>query len=194
MRLHLVNSGRDFRIFFATFFFLDFSIMSLFKLFIKFSYCIISIASMLLHLPCLCIYTVITFCKSVICIFNRHVLHLSLFAKYICQVCLCKLHISLSGDIELNPLLESNSCENFLVCHWNLNSISDQNFSEVSLLNAYTSLNSFDMICFSDTCLDSRTLSHGRNQEFQGYDLISADHPSNVKRDGACIYYKNHLS
>ena len=194
MRLHLVNSGRDFRIFFATFFFLDFSIISLFKLFIKFSYCIISIASMLLHLPCLCIYTVITFCKSVICIFNRHVLHLSLFAKYICQVCLCKLHISLSGDIELNPLLESNSCENFLVCHWNLNSISDQNFSEVSLLNAYTSLNSFDMICLSNTCLDSRTFFHDWNQEFQGYDLISADHPLNVKRDGACIYYKNHLS
>ena len=91
-------------------------------------------------------------------------------------------------------MLESNSCENFLVCHWNLNSISDHNFSEVSLLNAYTSLNSFDMICFSDTCLDSRTLSQGRNQEFQGYDLISADHPSNVKRDEACIYYKNHLS
>ena len=173
--------------------FLDFSIMSLFKLFIKFSYCIISIASMLLHLFCQRIYTVITLCKSVICIFNCHVLYLSLDAKYICQVWLYELHISLSGDIELNPVLESNSCENFLVCHWNLNSISDHNFSEVSLLNAYTSVNSFDMICFSDTCLDSRTLSQGRNQEFQGYDLISADHPSNVKRDGACIYYQNHL-
>ena len=41
--------------------FLDFLIMSLFKVFIKFSYCIISIASMLLHLFCLRIYTVITF-------------------------------------------------------------------------------------------------------------------------------------
>ena len=174
--------------------FLDFSIMSLFKLFIKFSCCIISIALMLLHLFSLRIYTVIRFCKSVICIYNRHVLYLSLVAKYICQVWLCKLHTSLSGDIELNPVLESNSCENFLVCHWNLNSISDHNFSEVSLLNAYTSLNSFDMICFSDTCLDSCTLSHDRNQECQGYDLISADDPLNFKRDGACIYYKNNLS
>ena len=27
----------------------------------------------------------------------------------------------------------------------------------------------------------------------QGYTLIRADHPSNVKRGGVCVYYKNYL-
>ena len=79
-------------------FFLEFSIMSLFKLLIKFLCCIISKVLILL----LRIYTVITFCKSVICIYNRHILYLSLLANYLCQVWLRKLHINLRGDIELN--------------------------------------------------------------------------------------------
>ena len=61
----------------------------------------------------LLIYTVITFCKSVICICNGHVLYFSQLANYLCQVWLCKLLISLSGDTELNPGPKSNSYENF---------------------------------------------------------------------------------
>ena len=169
--------------------FLDFSIMSLFKLLIKFLCCIMSIVSILL----LRIFTVITFCKSVISIYSRNILYFSLLANYLCQVWLCKLHINLSGDIELNPGPKSKSCENFAVCHWKLNSISAHNFSKVLPLNAYTSLHSFDIICLSETYLDSSILSHDPNLEVQGYDLIRADHPSNVKRGRVCIYYKNHL-
>ena len=36
-------------------------------------------------------------------------------------------------------------------------------------------------------------LSHDPNLEVQGYDLITADHLSNIKRGGVCISYKNHL-
>ena len=36
-------------------------------------------------------------------------------------------------------------------------------------------------------------MSHDRKLEAQGYDLIRADHPSNVKRGGVCIYCKSHL-
>ena len=136
--------------------------MNLFNLFIKFFYCIMLTTSLLLHLFFLRIYTVITFCKSVICIYNRHTLYLYLLANYFCQVWLCKLHISLGVDIELNPEPKSNSCENVSVYHWNLNSISAHNFSKVSLLmNAYTSLNSFDIIC------SSTTFSHDPNLEVQ---------------------------
>ena len=60
-------------------------------------------------------------------------------------------------------------------------------------MNAYTSLHSFDVVCLSETYLDSSILSHDLNLEVQRYDLIRADHPSNVKRGGVCIYYKNHL-
>ena len=41
--------------------------------------------------------------------------------------------------------------------------------------------------------MDSSALSHDPNLEVQGYDLIRANHLSNVKRGGVCIYYKNHL-
>ena len=110
--------------------FLDVSIMSLFKLFIKFLCCIISKVLILL----VRIFTVITFCKSVICIYSRHISYFSLLANYLCQVWLCKLYINLSGKIELNPGPKSNSRKNFSVCHWNLNSISAHNFSKVSFL------------------------------------------------------------
>ena len=106
-------------------------------------------------IPLLRILTVITFCKSAICIYSRHILYFSLLANYLCQLWFCKLHINLSGDIELNLRQKSNSCENFSVCHWNLNSISAHNFSKVSLLNAYTFLHSFNIICLSETYLDS---------------------------------------
>ena len=89
--------------------FLDFSITSLFKLLIKFLCCIMSILLILL----LRILTVITFCKSVICIYSRHILYFSLITNYLCELWLCKLHINLSGDIELNPGPKSNSCKIF---------------------------------------------------------------------------------
>ena len=148
----------------------------------------------------LCIYTVITFskcviciCKSVICIYNHHIFHFSLLASYLCQVWPCKLHINLSGAIEVIPGPNSNSCETFSIFHWNLNSISAHNFSKVSFLNAYTSLHRFDIICLSETYLDSSILCHDPNLEVQRYDLIRAGHLSNVSRGGICIYYKNHL-
>ena len=107
--------------------------MSLFKLLIIFLCCIMSIVSILL----LRIFTVITFCKSVICIYSRNILYFSLLANYLCQVWLCKLHITLSGDIEHNPGPKSNSYENFTVCHWNVNTISAHNFSKVSTEYVY---------------------------------------------------------
>ena len=41
--------------------------------------------------------------------------------------------------------------------------------------------------------MNSSILSHDPNLEVHGYALIRADHPSNVKRGGVRIYYKNHL-
>ena len=41
--------------------------------------------------------------------------------------------------------------------------------------------------------MDSNLLSHDPNLEVQGFDLISTDHLSNVKRGGVCICHKNHL-
>ena len=102
--------------------------------------------------------------------------------------------ISLSGDIEINPgpkLNALNRC--FSICHWNLNSISAHMFTKVSLLSAYSSVHKFDIICLSETYLNSETPSDDENLEIAGYNLVREDHPSNSKRGGVCVYYKSSL-
>ena len=88
---------------------LDFSMMSLIKLLIEFLCCIMLIVLILL----LRIYTVIRFCKCVICIYKRHILYFSLLANYLCQVWLYNFHISLNRDIQLNPGHKQILVQNF---------------------------------------------------------------------------------
>ena len=101
--------------------------------------------------------------------------------------------IILSGDVETNPGPQSKRCQEFSICHWNLNSIATHSFNKVSLLKAYITIYNYDAICFSETYLDSSILSDDKNLEIPGYDLIRADHPSNSKRGGVCVYYRNSL-
>ena len=44
------------------------------------------------------------------------------------------------------------------------------------------------------TYLDSNTPLDDDNLEISGYTLVYSDHPSNTKRGGVCLYYKNNLS
>ena len=101
--------------------------------------------------------------------------------------------IKRSGDIEENPGQSPNSCGCFSICHWNLDSISSHNFIELSLLRAYISVNKIDIICLSETYLDSSISSDNDNLELPGYNLVRADNPTNTKRGGVCIYYHNSL-
>ena len=61
----------------------------------------------------------------------------------------------LSGDIETNPGPLSSNLEYLNICHWNLNSIAIQNFIKIPLLEAYITVNKFDIICLFETLLDS---------------------------------------
>ena len=45
----------------------------------------------------------------------------------------------------------------------------------------------------SETCLDSSIPSDHLSLELEGYKLVRADHPDNVKLGGVCIYYKEYL-
>ena len=101
------------------------------------------------------------------------------------------LLIILSGDVELNPGPKRKAAQTLSVCHWNLNSICAHNFTKLSLLRAYVSVHKFDIICLSETYLDSSI--DDVSLEISGYYLIRSDHPSNKKRGGICIYYKNFL-
>ena len=98
------------------------------------------------------------------------------------------------GDVELNPGPKNrNSCYNFSICHWNLNSITAHNFAKVNLLQAYNAIHDFDMICLSESYLDSTVSSDNDNLYIRDYKLVRADHPGNIKRGGVCVYFKESL-
>ena len=65
--------------------------------------------------------------------------------------------ITLSGDVELKPAPKRKATQALSICHWNLNSTCAHNFAKLSLLRAYVSKHKFDIICFSETYLDSST-------------------------------------
>ena len=92
------------------------------------------------------------------------------------------------GDIELNLGPQKLKTKSLLVCHWDLNSLSAHNFSKRTQLKAYISIYKHDFICLSKTYLDS-TIPDSL-LEIDGYNLVRADHPNNIKRGGVCIYYK----
>ena len=98
--------------------------------------------------------------------------------------------ILLSCDIEISPGPKASSRECFSIYHWNLNSISAQSYTKVSLLTAYNLIHNFDIICVSETFLNSETAPNDPNLEIPGYNMYRADHPSNYKRGDVCIFYK----
>ena len=79
------------------------------------------------------------------------------------------------------------------ICNWSLNSIAAYNFAKLVLLIAYNSIYIFDIICLSETYLDSNILSDDNSLEISGYNLVRTDHLSNKKPGGVCIYYKSYL-
>ena len=67
------------------------------------------------------------------------------------------------------------------------------NYAKVFLPKAYIAIHKLDIICISETYLDSSTPSVDSNLEIYGYTFVRSDHPSNNKRGGVCIYYKSFL-
>ena len=94
------------------------------------------------------------------------------------------------GDIEKNPG-QRKLKKSISVCHWNLNSLPAHNFSELTQLKAYISMYKHDFICLSENYLDSSVSDS--LLKIDGYNLVCADHPNDIKRGGVCIYYKESL-
>ena len=104
------------------------------------------------------------------------------------------LLLFMSGDIELNPEPnKTNSSCKFSVCHWKLNSLAAHNFDKVGLLEAFNTINKFDIICVSESYLDSTFSSDNEDINTKGYKLVRADHPNNIKRGGVCAYVRESL-
>ena len=121
-------------------------------------------------------------------------LHINLIFLYANHFWFFKTALKLSGDVEENPGPKPSSSQSFSICHWNMNSISAHNYIKLSLLRAYVSTHEFDVICISETYLNSDTSTIDENLEIVGYTLIRANHPSNTKRGRVCIYYKPSLA
>ena len=118
----------------------------------------------------------------------------TLFSTFVSCDVLYRLYIlllTLSRDIELNPGPKRRASQTLSIFHWNLNRICAHNFAKLSTLRAYLSVHKCDIICLSETYLDSSI--DDENLEISGYYLIRSDHPSNKICGGICIYYKNIL-
>ena len=104
---------------------------------------------------------------------------------------LCTLNLLIQcGDIETNPGPKYSSLQ---FCHWNLNGITAHHSIKISLLQAYITQRNYDIICLSETFLNSSIQSDDDKIKIDGYNLIRSDHPSDSKRGGVCIYYKEHI-
>ena len=101
--------------------------------------------------------------------------------------------IKISGDIELNPRPKQKRGQSLSIYHWNLNSIPAHNFQELAFLQGYIFSNKIDILCLSETFLNSDISCDDNNLQLPGFYLIRADHPSNTKRGGVCIHYRNFL-
>ena len=88
-----------------------------------------------------------------------------------------------SGDIEINPGAKKSSGMNF--CHWNLNGVATHDSFKLTLIEAFIKANDIDIICLSETVLDSTIPFNDERLYFRdyikGYSMIRADHPSNTK-------------
>ena len=130
-----------------------------------------------------------TFCFSKLA--TRLMFHWKAFSilplLFICSLLL------LLGDIESNPPPRNSKNHLTSFCYWNLNSLPAHNFSKMLLLKAYNAIYKYNFICLSKTYLDSLIPPDHVSLELEGYKLVRADHPNNVKQGGVCICYTESL-
>ena len=107
-------------------------------------------------------------------------------AKSITFLSLCVSNLLMQcDDIEANP----GPKYSFLTfCHWNLNGLTAHDNIKISLLQAYVTQYNCDIICLSETFLNSSIQNNDDIIKLNGYNLMRSDHPSDSKKGGICIY------
>ena len=98
--------------------------------------------------------------------------------------------LSCCGDNEENHGPKYSS---LTFCHWNLNRLTAHDTTKISLLQAYITQHNYDIIFLTETFLNSSILSDDNRIKIDRYSLIRSDHPSDLKKGGVCIYYKEHI-
>ena len=82
--------------------------------------------------------------------------------------------VMLNSTQDPNRTLQKKKKKNS-ICHWSLNSIAADNFVKLVLLKAYNSIHEFDIICLSETYLNSNILPDKSNLGTLGYNLVLSD-------------------
>ena len=118
--------------------------------------------------------------------------NMSLITKFInifLFICIVNL-LCCCDDVQTNPDPKYSSLTFF---HWNLNSLAAHDSIKISLLQAYILKHNYDIICLSETFLNSSIEINADRISLDGYNLIRSDHRSDSKKDGVCIYYKEDI-
>ena len=64
---------------------------------------------------------------------------------------------------------------------------------QTTIIEAYIATNNFDIVCWSETFLDSIISNDDKRIKTGGYLLLRVDHPSNTKKGGVCITKTSYL-
>ena len=120
---------------------------------------------------------------SVISAYLTSLMYAAILYCFLEQLGITRCRIVMSGEVEVNPGPKRNFCQSqsFLISHWNLKSLITLSFAKVSLLIGYVSVNKVDIVCLSETFLNSKILTDDENLKIPGYSVARDDHPSNIK-------------
>ena len=70
--------------------------------------------------------------------------------------------------------------------------IPSHSFEKIAVLESFVAMHKFDKVCILETFLKN---TYGDNDlNLNDYSLLQADHPSNAKKRGVCIYCKEVLT
>ena len=99
------------------------------------------------------------------------------------------LKVLLSNDIEKHPGVVTNVFFSF--CNWNVNSLAQDNFHRVQLLEAHNSIFKYDLISLCETSLND--LVKLPDSLLDNYTFVSRNSPNNTRHGGVGLFYKNSL-
>ena len=94
-----------------------------------------------------------------------------------------------SGDFEIN--VGPKTKNQILLCHWNLNGLAAHNFTKDSLLQDLSVTHDFDIICLSETFIDSSISNDDERINIKGYNIQQEDHPSKKKEEAFICIKRN---
>ena len=126
---------------------------------------------------------------------ERSTYHVAVFQKYkICThsflICFAVYSCDKTRILDKTWTKEKSCINHFSCCHCNVNGIAAHDYKKVLLLETYNTIYYWNLICISETHLDSSVSNDKKKISIKGYSLVREDHPSNTKRRDVCIYYK----